>query len=411
MVINNERSEDVNIEVMINDFVKVAIETGGWMALDQVYLRHRLSALIGEPPVKASHQEAKEIAPIELVSQLTDVAVANGIASTKKEIESLRAQICDLLTPPPSVLNALFAQQYEGNPKVATDYFYQVMRTNLFIHSTWLDNKPMATSYGTLFIKEESSDKNYADMLHLSNEGMTDKESGMALAHHRAIRMNLNQSSWGYAFHPYPSFEEHAWFIPETKMSQSLTRDTLSYLFQLADLFPHYFVAFAESANVEQESLSFQGGLKKRIPLFEAEGIRDFNIPGFIQIKTEFLDWYQPTIRITGKDKRMVLNAIDYLSLKWKDFSYPSLGITPKSEAFTNNHPIGIIVRNEEEYIVDLVLSQGEQELTLTDSLGIISYDDKMPTEEKVSQRLKEMQLFQDSEEGAKALYQFFETL
>lgn len=401
----------MNIEGMVNDFVKVAIETGGWMAMDQVYLRHRLSTLIGESPVTASDKGAKEIRPSELVQQLTDVGVANGVASTTEETASLRAQICDLLTPPPSVLNALFAQQYEDNPKVATDYFYQVMRTNLFIHSTWLDNKPMVTSYGTLFVRESTSNEAYADLLNLSNEGMTDTASGVALTHHRAIRMNLNQSSWGYAFHPYPCFDQHAWFIPEMNMPQTLTRDVLNHLFQLAELFPHYFVAFAESTNVEQESLSFQGGLKKNIPLFEAEGIRSFDIPGFIQIKTEFLDWYQPTIRITGKDKRMVLNAIDYLSLKWKDFSYPSLGISPKSEAFTNNHPVGIIVRNEEDFIVDLVLSQGNQELTLTDSLGIISYDNNMPTEEKVSQRLKETQLFQDSDTGSKALYQFFETL
>lgn len=61
----------------------------------------------------------------------------------------------DFLTPPPSVVNALFAQQYAKSPQEATDYFFELCKTNDYIKTRAIAKNivfPVETEYGELEI-------------------------------------------------------------------------------------------------------------------------------------------------------------------------------------------------------------------------------------------------------------------
>ena len=58
----------------------------------------------------------------DLAEQLCQVASANQLVKTEQQKEQFMVQLMDLLTPPPSVVNA-FAQHYAKEPQEATEYF------------------------------------------------------------------------------------------------------------------------------------------------------------------------------------------------------------------------------------------------------------------------------------------------
>ena len=112
---------------MITDFTTIAIQAGGWMEMDRIYVQNRLLHLIGEVALENTQVRPVTQSSLELLDQLLEQALTNQvIENSQSEKEQLTAQIMDFLTPPPSVVNAFFAQHYSKSPEVATDYFYQL---------------------------------------------------------------------------------------------------------------------------------------------------------------------------------------------------------------------------------------------------------------------------------------------
>ncbi|NLM66888.1 MAG: UDP-glucose--hexose-1-phosphate uridylyltransferase, partial [Enterococcus sp.] len=144
------------IQVIV-DFTTAAIQAGGWMEMDRLYVQNRILALIGEDSLD---EEASVLPlttlPINLMDQLITRAQENQvIADTQAEIEILEAELMDFLTPPPSVVNAFFAQHYEKSPQQATDYFFELCQRNDYIKTRAIAKNivfPIETQYGALDI-------------------------------------------------------------------------------------------------------------------------------------------------------------------------------------------------------------------------------------------------------------------
>ena len=61
----------------------------------------------------------------------------------------------DFLTPPPSVVNAFFAQHYSKSPEEATDYFFDLSKKNDYIKTRAIAKNikfPAESAYGELEI-------------------------------------------------------------------------------------------------------------------------------------------------------------------------------------------------------------------------------------------------------------------
>lgn len=111
---------------MIADFTTLAIQAGGWMELDRLYLQNRLLSMIGEQELGEVDIRPVATPAADLAEQLCQIASANQLVKTEQQKEQFMVQLMDLLTPPPSVVNAFFAQHYAKEPQEATEYFYQL---------------------------------------------------------------------------------------------------------------------------------------------------------------------------------------------------------------------------------------------------------------------------------------------
>ena len=189
----------------MSDMLKLALEYGGFTSLDKVYLEGLLSTLTPE-------------------------------------------QQLAFITPPPSVINAYFAEIYQKqNPQAATDYYFQLSKAlELFqTEPSFAEKKPF-------------------------------------------VRLNLSGKSFGFA---YVNEAGLAQIFPEKKGEWDS-----SLLFELAQIFPHLLIyqkdekIFAEQVSLEHQD--WQEIEQERFLLTQL---------------TESADW----VKIAGLNQEEVLEAAE----------------------------------------------------------------------------------------------------
>ncbi len=149
----------------MTDYISLALKYGGFTSLDKVYLQNVLEDLTDE-------------------------------------------QKLSFITPPPSVINAYFAEMYQKqSPQAATDYYFELSKE-----------------------------------LHLLNDKPSFDE------HKPFIRLNLSGKSYGFT---YENDKEVALVFSEK--DEALTRDVL---FELAQVFPQYKI-YVEDGNIKMSKLTF----------------------------------------------------------------------------------------------------------------------------------------------------------
>lgn len=149
----------------MTDYISLALKYGGFTSLDKVYLQNVLEDLTDE-------------------------------------------QKLGFITPPPSVINAYFAEMYQKrSPQAATDYYFELSKE---LHL--LNNKPSFDERKPF------------------------------------IRLNLSGKSYGFT---YENDKEVALVFSEK--DEALTRDVL---FELAQVFPQYKI-YVEDGKIKMSKLTF----------------------------------------------------------------------------------------------------------------------------------------------------------
>ena len=149
----------------MTDYMSLALKYGGFTSLDKVYLQNTLEGL-------------------------TD------------------GQKLSFITPPPSVINAYFAEMYQKqSPQAATDYYFELSKE---LHL--LNNKPSFDERKPF------------------------------------IRLNLSGKSYGFT---YENDKEVALVFSEK--DEALTRDVL---FELAQVFPQYKI-YVENGKIKMSKITF----------------------------------------------------------------------------------------------------------------------------------------------------------
>lgn len=149
----------------MTDYVALALKYGGYTSLDKVYLENKLARLSNQDKL-------------------------------------------NFITPPPSVINAYFAEIYQKqSPQAATDYYFDLSKAlNLFeTEPSFAENKPF-------------------------------------------VRLNLSGKAYGFA---YENDNEIAHVFAEV---QEPVRTGL--LFELAQVFPHYKI-YVEDTAIKMAKISF----------------------------------------------------------------------------------------------------------------------------------------------------------
>lgn len=149
----------------MTDYISLALKYGGFTSLDKVYLQNVLEDLTDE-------------------------------------------QKLSFITPPPSVINAYFAEMYQKqSPQAATDYYFELSKE---LHL--LNNKPSFDERKPF------------------------------------IRLNLSEKSYGFT---YENDKEVALVFSEK--DEALTKDVL---FELAQVFPQYKI-YVEDGKIKMSKLTF----------------------------------------------------------------------------------------------------------------------------------------------------------
>lgn len=371
----------MSISQTVKDFITLAIQSGGWMEMDRLYLENRVIAMIGEDSLsKAENREVSESA-VELVDQLLTQAEKNQvITDLQAEKDILEAQLMDLMTPPPSVVNAYFAQYYSKDPVQATDYFFQLSKNNDYIKTREIARNiifPAETEYGELEItinlsKPEKDPKQIAAerqmkkvdypkcMLCMENEGYKGRMNYPARTNHRIIRMNLDGESWGFQYSPYAYYNEHCIILSEEHRPMKITKATFQRLLRITEVLPHYFVGSNADLPIVGGSIlshdHYQGG-RHTFPMAIAEMERTFELKGYPNVKAGIVKWPMSVIRLQGKNKKDLVDASQMIFEKWDAYSDEALQIVARTSDGLSHHTITPIARRKEDlFEMDLVL-------------------------------------------------------
>lgn len=371
----------MSISQTVVDFATLAIQAGGYMELDRLYLQNRIIALIGEDSLEDVLPHKQLESSLVLLDRLIEKAKDNGmIDDSFAQKEILEAQLMDFLTPPPSVVNAFFAQHYAKAPADATDYFFKLCQENDYIKTRAIAKNivfPTETEYGTLEItinlsKPEKDPKDIAAMRHVAdvnypkcmlcmeNEGYKGRLNYPARSNHRIIRMNLNGESWGFQYSPYAYYNEHCIILSEEHRPMKISRATFERLLSIIEVFPHYFVGSNADLPIVGGSIlshdHYQGG-RHTFAMAKAPIETEISLSVFKNIKAGIVKWPMSVIRLQGSNKNELINACDYILQAWKQYSDESVSIKAYSEDGTPHHTVTPIARrNGELYEVDLVL-------------------------------------------------------
>ncbi|MFA9414218.1 MULTISPECIES: UDP-glucose--hexose-1-phosphate uridylyltransferase [unclassified Streptococcus] len=364
---------------LINTFVEQVIESSHsvYTKMDSIYLVNRVLALVGEEEADRETAAAELIA---LKEELVDVAVENGrCGSLFEERDCLGAELMNVITPPPSVVNERFWTTYAEQPEQAIAEFYDLSQKNDYIKLDAISKNiafETPTAYGNLQItinlsKPEKDPKAIAaakllkqssyplDQLAMENEGYQGRLDHPARANHRIIRVDLGEERWGFQYSPYAYFNEHCIFLNTEHVPMVISRTTFEQLLELVEIFPGYFAGSNADLPIVGGSIlthnHYQGG-RHTFPMEMAELDHQFAFSGYEDITAGIVKWPMSVIRLTGADKERLVDLADKIRLAWSGYSDPDLDIIAKTGDEPHHTVTPIARRRGQLFELDLVL-------------------------------------------------------
>lgn len=368
-----------NISSVIRSFVNNAIEQGWIDSLDRIYTTNRLMSLIQINELEEGVSDSNDL--LSLMDQLTQYAIEKGIIENiGYQREQFEAAVMDLLTPSPSQLNNKFWDLYRNNPANATDYFYELSKSNDYIKTRNIAkniqfNAPYK-NYGNLDItinlsKPEKDPKEIAlaknakqsnyplCLLCMENEGYQGRNNHPARQQHRLVRLNLNHRHYGMQYSPYVYYNEHSIFLSEEHTPMKIDRKAMDNLLAIVEQLPHYFAGSNADLPIVGGSIlahdHYQGG-RYTFPMEKAKAYQTIKLNAFPSLKVELVEWPMSVIRLNGANRDEVATAGEALLNFWRNYSDESVDVL----AYTNDTPHNTVTpvarRRNNHFELDIVL-------------------------------------------------------
>ncbi|MDO4680708.1 MAG: UDP-glucose--hexose-1-phosphate uridylyltransferase [Aerococcus sp.] len=371
----------MSLSTLITNFVTQAIRMGWLDPLDEIYTRNQLLSLVGASDYDETVIPSEPLPELlTSMDQLRYYAQTNGIIGREHyQVEQFEAAVMDLIVPAPSAVNRLFWEKYQTAPKAATDYYYQLQRVSDYIKTRQVAKniafKYKDATYGELEITINLSkpEKTQAEIkaasqakttnypkcaLCLENEGYSGRIDHPARQNHRLIRLHLGDQAFAMQYSPYVYYNEHSIFLNEQHVPMRIDRTTFEHLFEIIDLFPHYFVGSnADLPGVGGSILShdhYQGG-RHTFPMERAEITRPVTFTGYEDVKVGYVNWPMTTLRLRGHDKERLITLADTILQTWHHYSDAAVDVLAETTA-PHNTITPIARMHNDEYELDLVL-------------------------------------------------------
>lgn len=321
----------------IYDFVTLAIDSGGYMAMDRVYLSNRLKDLIGVENSVPIVKKTNTIDFFEVINTLINTALLNKkIKQSEREV--FKAELTDLLTPPPSVVNAYFAEHYHQSPQAATDYLYNLLENS---------------GYFSGFEIKQSTCNFCAE-----NEGLVKRSDGYSQINLRFIRMNLDEESWYFQFLSKGHFKQHAAISSENHQPLELNVVTLKRQLKITELFPHFFVLLTSDDCLRHGH--YQLGLES-LPIEKAKVHHSFEIKKYLGVSFEQLVWHNFVIRLRGYNVNELAEVSELIIERWQLIN-GNTSFVIMTKVIENQFVVYFIVTDEQVSLYETVMPTVGQE-------------------------------------------------
>lgn len=335
------------IKEWVNEFIDVAISFDSWMEMDRIYLQNRIETILAVDLNEAvPNHLAKQ--PDKL-TQLLQLLPANLTSEDKGRIES---ELGDLLTPPPSVVNALFAKTYEVDPKQATDYLYDLSKSNHSVSNHSFSEKELC-QYP--FIKEKC-------VACYQQEGKLTNNFSLAK---RFIRMNLANESWMLQYLSFPQLLKEGLVSYEEHQLLPVNQQTVQRLFQLATILPQFTWVYRSQLEEELQHSCYHFA-RYTYPVLTDTSSKKSQSLLFSDVQVEKLLSYQG-VSLSSTNQKSLEQASYFILEQWKQ-QQPT-------------ESIQLILRKQKEVYQLVVTFQSASRLANNQNLGMS--DSSMTQEEK----------------------------
>ena len=371
------------IQKNIRELVQYGLLTGLIEEEDRIYTANRLLELF-ELDELDEDNESVEVNADDLeriLKDMLDYAYEKGILSENGVVyrDLFDTKIMSMLVPRPSEVIRKFQDKYEKDPKLATDYFYQLSQDTDYIRryrikkdQKWISS----TKYGDLDItinlsKPEKDPKAIAAaknakqsgypkcLLCMENEGYAGRINHPARQNHRVIPVTINGSRWGFQYSPYVYYNEHCIVFNSSHIPMKIEHDTFCKLFDFVKQFPHYFVGSNADLPIVGGSIlshdHFQGGCYE-FAMAKAPVERSFTVKGFEDVEAGIVNWPMSVIRISHQDTDRLVALADVILEKWRGYSDEAVFIYAETDGEPHNTITPIARRRGDKFELDLVL-------------------------------------------------------
>ncbi len=320
---------------------------------------------------------------VELESTLKNIldwAVENSLIDDSiTERDLLDTKIMGVITPRPSEIIEIFEDLNEQDPRMATDYFYNLSIDSDYIRKYRIekDQKWMYSSkYGELDItinlsKPEKDPKAIAAaklqkqsgypkcLLCKENVGYKGRLNHPARQNLRAIPICINDEDWYFQYSPYVYYNEHCIVFCAEHKDMKIEKATFRKLLDFVKLFPHYFVGSNADLPIVGGSIlthdHFQGG-NYEFAMERAKVQEKVEFNGFSDVEAGIVDWPMSVIRLSSEDDSRLVELADKILLAWRDYSDENAFVFAETNGEKHNTITPIARMKNGKYELDLVL-------------------------------------------------------
>jgi UDPglucose--hexose-1-phosphate uridylyltransferase len=315
-----------------------------------------------------------------ILDEITDYACENGIINdTSASRDLFDTKLMGVVTPFPHEVICEFNKQYSVSPETATDWYYSLSKNLNYVRAGRIAKDLKWTydsTYGKLDItinlsKPEKDPRDIAAaksnhsvaypkcQLCPENAGYYGRADHPARQNLRPVPITVNGEKWQLQYSPYGYYNEHCIVFNENHVPMKIDASVFEKLFDIIDIFPHYFVGSNADLPIVGGSIlsheHFQGG-KYTFPMEKAAVETYFLMSDFHGVHSGILNWPMSVIRVQSKDRHKLASACTKILEKWRGYSDPEVGIYAETDGVPHNTITPIARMDGDMYECDLVL-------------------------------------------------------
>ena len=310
------------------------------------------------------------IVPDELTNKLYDRFIELGLDD--KNANKKTCEVFGVLSPRPSEVKKNFNLLYEEDPKLATNYLFDLSIKNNYVQKTKIEQNVIINSdkedgiIVTINLsKPEKSNADIAKALKAANSGATSNYPKCPICienegcygsskteprnNLRLIPFEFSSDTWYLQYSPYGYYNEHCILILKDHIPMEVNKANAKALFEFVDTLPHYFIGANSDLPIVGGSIltheHFQGG-SFVMPLMKAKAKETINHTKYNDLKFEILDWPSFVIKVSGYNKNTMLDAIDEMYQQYLSYSDESIELINETNAVRHNTMTLIVEKN-----------------------------------------------------------------